>query len=291
MVDKVYRTESSLINFSSHKQASHKIHIEKGRNKMDDNELVIMQNDQPVTTSLKVAKVFHKDHKHVLEAIRNLTAQNSAVKSLVAVGTYKNSRNQKQKMYYLNRDGFSLVVMGFTGKKALQFKLDFIHQFNKMEQIIKSGKLSKRDKAFENQIIASQKQTIENYKTKVNQLQEKLIASYEVQLSNSNSQSQTTNESLAKAGLTAMYVFLKKYNSKHHTGYTVQGTFQYLRNWHILGNSKKNGTWNKPIGKYKDQNLFNVQIVTKNGSTYPATRLTNQGSKFVTNILNSLQGN
>lgn len=160
-----------------------------------------------------------------------------------------------------------------------------------MRKQVKSVNLNQQDKIFENQVIASQKQTIENYKSKVNRLQEKLIASYEAQLSNSTSQINVSNESLAKAGLTAMYVFLKKYNSKHHTGYTVQGTFQYLRNWHILGNSKKNGNWNKPIGKYKGQNLFNVQIVTKNGSTYPATRLTNKGCNFVTKILNSLQTN
>ena len=42
-------------------------------------------------------------------------------------------------MYVMNRDGFSLLVMGFTGSKALQFKLDFIEAFNKMEQIIKSN--------------------------------------------------------------------------------------------------------------------------------------------------------
>ena len=41
-------------------------------------------------------------------------------------------------MYYMNRDGFSLLAMGFTGKKAIDFKLKFIEAFNKMEEHIKN---------------------------------------------------------------------------------------------------------------------------------------------------------
>lgn len=90
----------------------------------------------PVTTSLIVAEMFEKNHRHVLEAIRNLitTAENPAVLKMFYESTYKNYQNKKQPMFYMNRDGFSLLVMGFTGEKALKFKISFIEAFNTLEK-------------------------------------------------------------------------------------------------------------------------------------------------------------
>ncbi|MHC3377783.1 Rha family transcriptional regulator [Ligilactobacillus equi] len=103
---------------------------------MDD--LVIMKNQQAVTTSLKVAEVFEKEHKHVMEAVRKLTAENSTVRKMFGEDSYLNSRNQSFPMFYMNRDGFTLLAMGFTGSKAMEFKLKYIEAFNKMEEQIKN---------------------------------------------------------------------------------------------------------------------------------------------------------
>ena len=100
-------------------------------------ELVIMHDQQAVTTSLKVAEIFEKEHKNVMQSIKNLTAENSAVKKMFVEDSYLNSRNQQQPMYYMNRDGFTLLAMGFTGSKAMEFKLKYIDAFNKMEKQIK----------------------------------------------------------------------------------------------------------------------------------------------------------
>lgn len=96
-------------------------------------ELAIMRDRQAVTTSLQVAENFGKDHKNVLQSIKNLAAENSATKNMFAEGTYVN-RDKEYPMVYMNRDGFSLLAMGFTGKKALQFKLKYIDAFNRMEK-------------------------------------------------------------------------------------------------------------------------------------------------------------
>ena len=97
------------------------------------------QDDQVLTTSLKVAEVFEKEHKHVLDAVRKLfTAENSAVKQMFQESTYLNERNQSQPMFVMNRDGFTLLAMGFNGKKALEFKIAYIDAFNKMEAELKS---------------------------------------------------------------------------------------------------------------------------------------------------------
>ena len=105
------------------------------------NDLVIMHDEQAVTTSLKVAESFSKAHRDVMKAIRNLTAQNCAVGNMFDKATYINKQGHKQPMYYMNRDGFTLLAMGFTGDKALQFKLKYIEAFNKMEQMIKEQAL------------------------------------------------------------------------------------------------------------------------------------------------------
>lgn len=90
----------------------------------------------PVVTSRQVAEDFGKEHKNVLQTISNLAAENSAVKNMMIESTYEN-RGKQYPEYLLTRDGFSLLVMGFTGSKALSWKLKYIEAFNKMEEHIK----------------------------------------------------------------------------------------------------------------------------------------------------------
>ena len=103
----------------------------------DINELVQVQNKQVVTTSQKVAEVFEKQHKDVLRAIENIKAGNCALTNFFYEGTYKAGTGKSYKMYYMNRDGLSLLVMGFTGAKAMQWKIKYIEAFNTMEKLLK----------------------------------------------------------------------------------------------------------------------------------------------------------
>ena len=103
------------------------------------NELVTIQNDQAITTSLKVAEVFGKNHQHILRDIRELERQINQskigrVEKMFEESSYIDAKGEKRPMYLMNRDGFSLLVMGFTGQKALKFKLAYIQAFNAMEQ-------------------------------------------------------------------------------------------------------------------------------------------------------------
>lgn len=89
-------------------------------------DLVVIQKRQAVTTSLQVAESFEKRHDNVLREIEGLLKIEEAQKYFQA-GAYEHPQNKQQyRMYYMNRDGFTLLAMGFNGKKALEFKLKYI---------------------------------------------------------------------------------------------------------------------------------------------------------------------
>ena len=109
-------------------------------------ELVFKSNEGvAVTTSLKIAEVFNKKHQHVMEAIRKLTSvENSTVLKMFVESQYVNEQNKEQPMFVMNRDGFMLLAMGFTGKKAMEFKIQFISAFNEMERLLKEQSKPKK---------------------------------------------------------------------------------------------------------------------------------------------------
>lgn len=101
------------------------------------NELVTVYNHQLVTDSRQVAEAFGKRHDNVIATIRGLL-KNKETKQMFYETTYQNEQNgQTYPIYLMNRDGFSLLVMGFTGAKALEWKLKFLEAFNAMEKEIR----------------------------------------------------------------------------------------------------------------------------------------------------------
>lgn len=101
--------------------------------------LVEIRNNQVVVSSRQVAEKFGKEHKNVLRSVQEiLVAQNSATKFFQET-TFEN-RGKQYPEYLMNRDGFTLLAMGFTGKEALQWKLKYIAAFNDME-----AKLNKKN--------------------------------------------------------------------------------------------------------------------------------------------------
>jgi Rha family phage regulatory protein len=107
---------------------------------MNDNELVIMHDQQAVTTSLQVANNFEKLHKNVLRDIDALKRDVLNFEQMFIESMEQDSYGRDRRIYYMNRDGFSLLAMGFTGKQALQFKLKYIDAFNKMEKQLQQQK-------------------------------------------------------------------------------------------------------------------------------------------------------
>ena len=110
------------------------------------NELVFLKNDEAMTDSLIVADMFGKQHSKVIRTIESLQegiAKNGDTPRLFVKTWYMNEQNgQRYTKYLMNRDGYSLLVMGFTGKKALEWKLKYINAFNQMESIVREKSTS-----------------------------------------------------------------------------------------------------------------------------------------------------
>lgn len=106
-------------------------------------KLITVNKGKAVTTSRKVAEVFEKKHCDVLRAIKNLEIPEDFRERNFALSEYEVTNNLGKTVKYpewlITRDGFSLLAMGFTGKKAMEFKIAFINAFNAMEEILKSA--------------------------------------------------------------------------------------------------------------------------------------------------------
>ncbi len=103
-------------------------------------DVVKAEKKAVITTSKIVAEVFEKQHKDVLKHIGALMKDSEGLALGFEECTYLDSWNRTQKMYNINRDGFMLLIFGFTGEKAKAVKLSFIVEFNKMEDHIRSQK-------------------------------------------------------------------------------------------------------------------------------------------------------
>lgn len=193
------------------------------------NDLVIMKDKQAVTSSLQVAQTFGKQHKNVVQAIENKisTAENSALlENMFVEGQYTASNGKSNPMYYMNRDGFAFIVMGFTGHKADGFKLQYIDAFNKMEQQVKFQVPATLPEAL--RLAADQAE-------KISVLQPK--ADY-------------TDKMLANPGLETTSVIAKNY------GYSTR---EFNKLLHGLGIQYKQGkTW-LLYAKYQDQGYTHVE--------------------------------
>ena len=104
------------------------------------NSLVQVADGQIVVSSRNIAEHFEKRHADVLAGIENITTENSVVTPMFCETTYTAGTGKAYKEYLMNRDGFSLLVMGFTGKKALEWKIKYIQAFNAMEEELRKPK-------------------------------------------------------------------------------------------------------------------------------------------------------
>lgn len=104
------------------------------------------QNGEPVASSRQIAENFEKRHDHVMRDIDAIKKDVPNFGEMFFETETPDSYGRPQRTYLMNRDGFSLLVMGFTGKAALEWKLKYIQAFNEMEKKLSTPQMPKLSK-------------------------------------------------------------------------------------------------------------------------------------------------
>lgn len=115
-----------------------------------NNIILSTQNGEPVASSRQIAESFEKNHRDVLRAVDNLKEDVRNFAQMFFETTVPDSYGREQRAYLMNRDGFTLLAMGFTGKAALEWKLKYIAAFNEMEK-----KLTEQPQLTRSQLLAT----------------------------------------------------------------------------------------------------------------------------------------
>lgn len=229
------------------------------------NDLVIMKNQRAVTSSLQVATTFGKRHDHVLRDIEKILEDVPKFGEMFAYREEPDSYGRSRKVFYMNRDGFTLLAMGFTGKKAMGFKLQYIEAFNKMEHQIQTGGFQiPHTMADALRLAADQAEKIELMKPKV------LFA-----------------DSVATSKTTILIGELAKVLRGNGVDIGANRLFEWMRtNGYLI--SRKGTDWNMPTQKSMDLALFKIKetsISHSDGSVTVSktTKVTGKGQQYFIN--------
>lgn len=237
------------------------------------------ESNQVLTSSLLVADKFGKNHKHVLDAIRELisSAEKSAVLKMFVPSTYIASNNKENPMFIMNRDGFTLLAMGFTGEKALQFKLEYINAFNKMEEAIKNGGFNV-PKSFRDALLlaAEQQEVIENQQKQIEEKNAKIEADKPKVL---------FSEAVSASNKSILVRELAKLITQN--GYQIgeKQLYERLRKAGYLCSSGE--SYNQPTQTYMNMGLFHLKktsvICDGESKVYTVTKVTPKGQIYFIN--------
>lgn len=207
------------------------------------NNLVIMQDQQAVTSSSNVARTFNKRHDHVMRDIQNLAEDVPNFGEMFCKTTEPDSYGRDRWIYLINRDGFTLLAMGFTGSKALQFKLKYINAFNEMEQSLLSQEQFNLPSNFKEALLMLAESVDENdqLKRQIENNKEKVILA--------NAVTSSDEGLLIEAAA--------KYLRQNGINIGRDRLFKWLRGQGYLV-SRKGREWNMPTQKSLNKGLMKV---------------------------------
>jgi len=226
-----------------------------------------------LASSREVAEKFGKSHNHVLRDIEDIISKSDCPNldsEMFVESIYQTSRGKIYKCYLMNRDGFSLLAIGFTGKKALEWKLKYIKAFNEMEEKLKTGSYLSEEEKLKLQLFSK-------YPLKVVSAHKRLV---ELEVGKATAplilKAEYPDEVLNKNGLITTTVIAKDLGFKSATKLN-----QILNLNHILFKNQS-GTW-CPYAEYE-------WLITENYADYqsygaekakPCLKWTERGRKWI----------
>lgn len=243
------------------------------------NDIILStQNGEPVVSSRQIAENFDKNHRDVLRAVDNLKEDVRNFAQMFFEGTDQDSYGREQRAYLMNRDGFTLLAMGFTGKAALEWKLKYIAAFNEMEKKLTEQPQLTRSQLLATALIAAHEELEEKDKrielltADTERMKPKEIFSDAV----STSQNSILVGELAKLlkqngieiGEKRLYAWMRE------NGYLIK---------------RKGADWNKPTQRSMEMKLFTIKetvICHSDGHTSvnTTTKVTGIGQVYFVNL-------
>lgn len=206
-------------------------------------EIVLsMQSGEPVASSRQIAENFEKRHDHVMRDIDAIKKDVPNFGEMFFETTVPDSYGREQRAYLMNRDGFTLLAMGFTGKAALEWKLKYIAAFNEMEKKLTEQPQLTRSQLLATALIAAHKELEEKDK-QIETMKPKALFADAVSASN---QSILVGE-------------MAKLMSQNGIQMGQNRLFQWMRENGYLIKDKKRTDYNMPTQKSMELRLFEIK--------------------------------
>ncbi len=207
------------------------------------NDIILSaQNGEPVVSSRQIAENFDKNHRDVLRAVDNLKEDVRNFAQMFFESTDQDSYGREQRAYLMNRDGFTLLAMGFTGKAALEWKLKYIAAFNEMEK-----KLAEQPQLTRSQLLATA-----------------LIAAHE-ELEEKDKQIETMKpkalfaDAVSASNQSILVGEMAKLLSQNGIQMGQNRLFQWMRENGYLIKDRKRTDYNMPTQKSMELRLFEIK--------------------------------
>ena len=235
------------------------------------------ESNQVLTNSLLVAEKFGKEHNKVIRDIQNLSCSDEFRAANFGVSSYISLQNKELPMYVMTKDGFSFLVMGYTGVKAGVFKEEYIKAFNKMEETIKNGGFNV-PKSFREALLlaAEQQEVIENQQKQIEEKNAKIEADKPKVL---------FSEAVSASNKSILVRELAKLITQN--GYQIgeKQLYERLRKAGYLCSSGE--SYNQPTQTYMNMGLFHLKktsvICDGESKVYTVTKVTPKGQIYFIN--------
>lgn len=238
------------------------------------NDLTIIlteNNNQPVANSRQIAEHFGKEHRNVLRDVENLKKDMLNFEQMFFETTMPDSYGREQRVYLMNRDGFTLLAMGFNGKKALQFKLAYINAFNEMEKKLKEvlPSYAIEDPIKRAQAWIAEQEKLKELETEI-QVKQQLLSEYQPKI-------EYTDAILSSPDTVNITQIAKDY------GMSGQALNRVLNLLGVQFNQR--GQW-LLYAKHQEKGYTQSStIMTDGGKTVLSTKWTQKGRLFIHNLL------
>lgn len=208
------------------------------------NELVFVLNDEILVNSKEIANNFSKRHDNVLRDIESIKKDVLNFEEMFHKGANKDSYGRSQPCYFMNRDGFTLLAMGFTGKQALEWKIKYINAFNKMEKQLKSATPQLTGEELMAKALIEAKSVLERQNKQIIEMKPKALFADTVAASDSSilvgQEAKLISQSGCKMGQNRFFAWLRE------NGYLCS----------------KGENYNMPTQKSREMDLIEIKIRT-----------------------------